>query len=115
VSGRFVVPCGAELGLTPVIVGVPGLTVNALARVTTSVPVVTVTLVGPVGAVPVMDTGTVMLVAVADVGDPAVTAVFPNVTTEAPLKWVRFPAIVTGTFVAPCWPLLGVTDVIPGA
>ena len=78
-------------------------TVKPLASVTTSVPVVTVTLVAPSAAVPVIDTGTVMLVAVAPAcGAPAVTAVLPNVTTEAALKWVALPVIVTASAAAPC-------------
>ena len=90
-------------------------TVKPLASVTTSVPVVTVTLVAPSAAVPVIDTGTVMLVAVAPAcGAPAVTAALPNVTTDAPLKCVKLPVMVTGTLAAPCCPLLGFTCVITG-
>ena len=93
----------------------PCVTVKPLVSVTTSVPVVTVMLVVPSAAVPVIDTGTVMLVAVAPVcGAPAVTAVLPNVTTDPAPKCVKLPVIVTGMFDAPCAPLLGFTCVIAG-
>ena len=81
----------------------PAVTVNPFASVTTSAPVVTVRLVAPSDAVPVIDTGTVMLVAIAPVcGAPAVTAVLLNVTTDAVEKCVALPVIVTANAVALC-------------
>ena len=47
-----------------------------------------------------METGTVRLVGVATVGGPAVIPVPLNVTTEAVLKCVNWPLIVTERF---CW------------
>ena len=97
------------------IAGVPVLTVKPLASVTTSAPVVTVRLVAPSAATAVMLTFTVRLVAVSDpVGALAVTPALPNVTTDAPLKCVKLPVMVTGTFTVPCAPLLGFTCVIAG-
>src|SRR5579884_1925791 len=114
VTGTFVAPCWPEFGLTCVITGVPAFTVKPLFRVTTSAPVVTVTLVAPNAAAAVIDTGTVRLVAVAAVGAPAVTAPLANVTTDVLLKCVKLPVIVTGTFVAPCCPVFGFTWLITG-
>jgi hypothetical protein len=62
----------------------------------------------------VIDTGTVMLVAVAAVDAPAVTPALPNVTTELLLNEMKFPVIVTGTLDCPWWPLFGFTWVIVG-
>src|SRR5580658_3221188 len=93
---------------------VPAFTVNPFARVTISAPVVTVTLVAPSEAAAVIEIGTVRLVRVANVGAAAVTAPLANVTTDEVLKWVKFPVIVTGTLLAPCWPLLGFIRVITG-
>ena len=92
------------------IAGVPAVTVKPLASATTSAPVVTVTEVAPSAAVPVIDTGTVMLVAVAPAcGTHDITAALPKVTTEAPLKCVALPVMVTASPVAPCEPVLGFT------
>ena len=62
------------------------------------------------------------LVAVADVGAPAVTAPLAKVTTEELLKCVKFPVIVTETLLAPwhpcqthnCWLLPSVAPIPPG-
>src|SRR5438874_488952 len=95
-------------------VGVPAVTVNAPASFATSLAVVTVTSVEPNVAAAVTETGTVMLVVVADVGAPAVTAALLNVTTDELLKCVKFPVIVTGTLLAPCDPVLGLKSVMTG-
>ena len=84
------------------ITGVPFVTVKPLLSVTTSLPVVTVMFRAPAVAAPVIDTGTVRLVAVAAVGVPAVTPVPLNVTTEAVVKCVKLPVIVTEMLLAPC-------------
>ncbi len=96
------------------ITGVPAVTEKPLARLTISAAVVTVTLVAPSEAAAVIETGTVRLVSVAAVGVPAVTAPLAKVTTEDVLKWVKFPVIVTGTLLAPCWPVFGLTCVMTG-
>ena len=92
------------------IVGTPAVTANAPVKVTTSPPVVTVTLVAPSEAATVIDTGTVRLVAVAVLGAPAVTALLANVTTDELLKCVNWPVIVTDKLVWPCGPEFGLTD-----
>jgi hypothetical protein len=64
--------------------GTPGVTVKEFAMVTISDAVVTVMLQNPRGAPGEIDTGTVMLVAVTDVGDPAIPQA--KVTEDALLK-----------------------------
>ena len=115
VTGAVAVPCCPLFGFTCVITGVPFVTVKLLASVTTSAPVVTVTEVAPRAAAAVMLTFTVTLVAVGDpVGALAVTPVLPKVTTDAPLKCVKLPVMVTGAVAVPCCPLFGFTCVITG-
>jgi hypothetical protein len=89
-------------------------TVNPLVRVTISVPVMTVTFVGPSEAAAVIETGTVRLVAVAVPEAPAVTAPLANVTTEDVLKCVKLPVIITGMFIVARCPVFGFTKVITG-
>jgi hypothetical protein len=67
----------------------------------------------PRGALPVIATGTVKLVAVAAVGVPAVTPGPLNVTDDELEKCVKLPVIVTGTSDR-CWPLFGFSSVITG-
>src|SRR5690242_19221524 len=109
VTGKFVAPCWPVFGFTWLITGVPADTVKPLFKVTTSAPLVTVTLVAPKAAAAVIETGTVRLVAVAAVGAPAVTAPLAKVTTEVLVKCVKLPVIVTARFVVPCWPVFGFT------
>ena len=109
VTGRLLCPCWPVFGLILVMTGVPGSTVKALSKVTNSEPVVTVTLRAPSVALP-MVTFTVRLVAVAAVGALAATAAPLKVTTDALLKWVKLPVMVTAKPVCPCWPLLGLAD-----
>src|SRR5580658_8777387 len=97
VTGTVDCPCCPVFGFTWVIVAVPAVTVKPLFSVTACAPAVTVTLVAPRTVAAAIDTGTVMLVAVAAVGAPAVTPALPNVTAELLLNAVKFPVIVTGT------------------
>ena len=91
------------------ITGTPAVTVKLLFKIASSAPVATVTLVDPKAAVEVTDTGTVRLVVVDEVGGPAVTSGFANVTTDELLKCVKFPIIVNGMFWAPCVAVFGFT------
>jgi hypothetical protein len=114
VTARFVCPCWPVFGLTNVIAGVPFVTVKALASDTVSAPLTTWIPCAPAAAPAAIVTGTVRLVAVAAVGVPAVIPVPLYVTTDAVVKCVKFPLIVTDRLLCPCCPVFGFTCVIAG-
>src|SRR6516164_8915712 len=100
------VPCVPLLGVIEVSAGA-GFTVNVTALLVTP-PAVTVTLCGPVGAVPAMVNVAVMELAVTVT---PLTVIPVGALMVAPVRFV--PAMVTPTAV-PCVPLLGVIEVSAG-
>src|SRR5579871_32467 len=107
-------PASPLLGLSAVSAGVPGVTVNRLAPVTTSLLVVTVTLAAPVAA-----EAEIASVAVRCVGSVTemLLAVIPgllNVTVEADPKCVNRPVMVTPGSTWPCCTATAPIAVIAG-
>jgi hypothetical protein len=113
-TDRFCCPSRPELGLTEVRTGVPFRTVNPLARLATSVFVVTVTLRPPGAATASMLSTTVAVVAPVMVRDTTVIPVPKLVVVVPCTKCVFCPTMFTDKFCWPCWPLLGFTCVIIG-
>src|SRR5436309_2520687 len=100
-------------GEMTVIEGVPGCTVNALERVTISVPVVTVTDRAPAAVPPAMVTGTDNVPGPFTVTVPGAMPL-PKLTVVWPaVKWVNAPLIWT-VRLAPCDAWFGVTDCSAG-
>jgi hypothetical protein len=83
-------PCIAELGAREIIVGpvFPCVTVNAFVSVTTSPPVATVTLLGPMVAVAAIFTIAVALVAELTVSDATVIPALKLAVVVPCTKWV---------------------------
>jgi hypothetical protein len=88
--------------------------VNPLERVSTSLPVVTVTVRAPDDAAGSIFKTAVALVLLFTVSDATVTPA-PKLAVVVPCtQLVNWPVSVTESFCCPCWPLFGLTDRITG-
>src|SRR5205814_5267488 len=85
--------------------------VKPLARLTTSLPVVTVTVLAPAVAVELMEITAVALVAELIVSEFTVMPA-PKLAVEVPwTQWVNWPVRATDRLLWPCWPVFGLTVV----
>jgi hypothetical protein len=113
-TGRLLCPCCPLFGFTIVSTGVPFVTVNPFASVTTSPPVVSVTLCAPAVAVDAIFNTAVAVVAEFTVKDAIVIPV-PKLAVVVPCtKCVSCPVTATDNPCCPCCPLLGFTVVSTG-